>query len=65
MTSNQVNANCYALAPGKSSLLSIGDVVLDVGAHLGTASALALRTPEVKVICVEPHPKTFEEAWLV
>lgn len=59
-----MNANCYALAPGKSSLLSIGDVVLDVGAHLGTASALALRTPEVKVICVEPHPKTFEEAWL-
>eukprot|EP00434_Breviolum_minutum_P008634 symbB.v1.2.007613.t1/scaffold467.1/size200107/8 len=60
MPESEVNANCYALAPGKSSLLSIGDVVLDVGAHLGSASALALRTPEVKVICVEPHPKTFE-----
>ena len=55
-----VNANCYAFAPGKASALLRGDVLLDVGAHLGTASALALQTPQVSVIAVEPHPVTFE-----
>eukprot|EP00913_Durusdinium_trenchii_P016539 g15544.t1 len=55
-----VNANCYGFAPGKASVLSQGDVLLDIGAHVGIASALALRTADVSVISVEPHPVTFE-----
>eukprot|EP00435_Cladocopium_sp_Y103_P015715 s827_g3.t2 len=55
-----VNSNCYSLAPGKSSLLVPGDVLLDVGAHVGTAAALALRTPQVAVVALEPHPVTFQ-----
>ena len=53
-----VNANCYGFAPGKASVLSQGDVLLDIGAHVGIASALALRTADVSVISVEPHPAT-------
>jgi len=48
------------LAPGKSSLLLPGDLLLDVGAHVGTAAALALRTPRVQVVALEPHPVTFQ-----
>lgn len=55
-----VNSNCYSLAPGKSSLLLPGDLLLDVGAHVGTAAALALRTPRVQVVALEPHPVTFQ-----
>ena len=55
-----VNANCYGFAPGKGCLLSRGDIVLDIGAHLGLASALALQTAGVSVICVEPHPVSFK-----
>ena len=54
-----VNSNCYGFAPGKACILCSGDVVLDVGAHVGTASALALKTPGIAVVCVEPHPVTF------
>ena len=55
-----VNANCYGLAPGRACVLCSGDVLLDVGAHVGTASALALKTPGVAVVCVEPHPLSFD-----
>jgi precorrin-6B methylase 2 len=57
-----VNSNCYSLAPGKSSLLLPGDLLLDVGAHVGTAAALALRPPRVQVVALEPHPVTFQAA---
>ena len=36
-----------------------GDVVLDVGSHVGVAAALALRS-QVTVVCLEPHPVTFQ-----
>lgn len=62
-SSPEVNANCYGFAPGKSSVLLPGDVLLDVGAHVGTAAALALRTPELQAVCVEPHPLSFEAPW--
>ena len=54
-----VNSNCYGFAPGKACTLCSGDIVLDIGAHVGTASALALKTLGVSVVCVEPHPVTF------
>eukprot|EP00933_Yihiella_yeosuensis_P056303 TRINITY_DN5541_c0_g1_i1.p1 TRINITY_DN5541_c0_g1~~TRINITY_DN5541_c0_g1_i1.p1 ORF type:complete len:412 (+),score=82.52 TRINITY_DN5541_c0_g1_i1:48-1283(+) len=55
-----VESNTYGFAPGRGSFLREGDVVLDIGAHVGVAAALALCTKETQVICVEPHPVTFE-----
>ncbi len=36
------------------------DVILDLGAHIGTSAVLfAKRWPEATIICVEPNPQTF------
>eukprot|EP00930_Biecheleria_cincta_P049070 TRINITY_DN34320_c0_g1_i1.p1 TRINITY_DN34320_c0_g1~~TRINITY_DN34320_c0_g1_i1.p1 ORF type:complete len:637 (+),score=79.24 TRINITY_DN34320_c0_g1_i1:112-2022(+) len=51
-----VDLNSYYFLPGRSSLLRPGDVVLDVGAHVGVLAALVLRTEGTRVVCVEPHP---------
>lgn len=40
--------------------LKKGDVILDVGAHLGAAAvALARRFPDAHIVCVEPNPLAF------
>lgn len=37
-----------------------GDVILDLGAHVGAAAAvLAKRFPAARVVCVEPNPSAF------
>ncbi|HLI43464.1 MAG TPA: FkbM family methyltransferase [Acidimicrobiales bacterium] len=37
-----------------------GEVVVDIGAHIGTAALLfARRWPECSLVCVEPNPGTF------
>jgi FkbM family methyltransferase len=39
---------------------SSGDIVLDVGSHVGTmAIFLALRHPDIRIFACEPHPKNF------
>ncbi|MGO9560937.1 MAG: FkbM family methyltransferase [Acidimicrobiales bacterium] len=36
------------------------DVILDLGAHIGTSAVLfARRWPEATIVCVEPNPETF------
>lgn len=54
-----VSTNVYGFLPGRNCVLREGDVVLDIGAHVGVAAALARRTKDVRVHCVEPHPVTF------
>ena len=54
-----VTTNSYGLGPGRGCVLIPGDVLLDVGAHVGIAAALTLRTTDTRVICIEPHPTTF------
>eukprot|EP00929_Paragymnodinium_shiwhaense_P098247 TRINITY_DN59761_c0_g1_i1.p1 TRINITY_DN59761_c0_g1~~TRINITY_DN59761_c0_g1_i1.p1 ORF type:complete len:635 (+),score=57.99 TRINITY_DN59761_c0_g1_i1:63-1907(+) len=54
-----VDNNSYSFAPGRGCVLASGDIVLDIGAHVGVVAALALRTPGVSVVSVEPHPVTF------
>ena len=40
--------------------LGAGDVILDLGAHIGTSALLfSRRWPEATIICVEPNPGTF------
>lgn len=40
--------------------LGAGDVILDLGAHIGTSAvAMARRWPEASIVCVEPNPGTF------
>jgi FkbM family methyltransferase len=40
--------------------LAPGDVILDVGAHIGTAAVLlARRWPDATLVCLEPNPHTF------
>mmetsp|Transcript_23213 Transcript_23213/g.65910 ORF Transcript_23213/g.65910 Transcript_23213/m.65910 type:complete len:1084 (-) Transcript_23213:29-3280(-) len=55
-----VSTNVYGFLPGRTCVLREGDIVLDIGAHVGVAATLARRTKDVTVICVEPHPVTFE-----
>ena len=47
---------------GIRSVLRPGDVIIDVGAYIGTFSLFALGVcPEVKIIALEPMPANFEE----
>lgn len=50
----------YHLHDLRDVLLDEGDVILDLGAHIGTSAVLfARRWPEAKIVCVEPNPGTF------
>lgn len=46
--------NCYQVAPSIA-----GQTVIDVGAHIGTFSLLALKRGAKKVIAIEPDPDSF------
>lgn len=50
----------YHLADLPDVELAEGEVVLDVGAHIGTSALLfAHRWPAATLVCVEPNPQTF------
>lgn len=50
----------YRLSSLGSLALVDGDVILDLGAHIGTAAVLfARRWPDARLVCVEPNPGTF------
>jgi FkbM family methyltransferase len=50
----------YRLVDLADLTLAEGDVILDLGAHIGTSAVLfSRRWPEATVVCVEPNPGTF------
>lgn len=50
----------YHLCDLGDVLLGPDDVILDLGAHIGTSAVLfSRRWPEASIVCVEPNPGTF------